>query len=256
MPGKQRGFVLLFSLWVLLGGVLLVGGMSMWSAQRARESAALLQAQQVEARLESAAHELSFRLLLLAQSPLHVAQSGLSSSDVQGVRSQVQAVHGLLDLNHAERGDLALVMRAVGVEDAESKVGALIGRRPLQSYAMLSAAGLDETEIRCLLRHVTLSSGMPRPMPELATQSLRSALRLAPLSHATEASNPASVSPVVGEVRASGNGFRYWLGAAGNREGVELVVEVQLTGRTESPVQVLEWYWLPGRGERARPCRD
>jgi hypothetical protein len=230
--------------------------MSLSTVRHARESSAQLQAQRLQARLESGAHALSHQLLLLSQSPLLVAQSRLSGVSIDDVRFQVQAVHGLLDLNHAERGDLALVMRAVGVEDAESKVGALIGRRPLQSYAMLFAAGLDETEIRCLLRHVTLSSGMPRPMPELATQSLRRALRLAPLSHATEASSPASVSPVVGEVLASGNGFRYWLGASGNREGVELVVEVQLTGRTEIPVQVLEWYWLPGRGERARPCGD
>lgn len=250
----QRGFVLLYTLWVLLGGVILLGGVSLWSQQHSRATAAQLKAQQLEAKLESAAHGLSFRLLSLASKPLSLAQAQLSSVETNGVRAGLRAVDGLLDLNHADASDMALVMRAAGVPEAALKAEALIRRRPVQTYASLAAIGLDERSTRCLLRYVTLSSGLQRPRAELAAADLRGLLGLKLGTGGFVADEAALASPVVGQVQVAGSGFRYWLSHASDPQGSELVVEVRVTGRGEPPIQVLEWYWLPRAAENVRGC--
>lgn len=252
---SQRGFVLLYTLWVLLGGVILFGGVSLWSQQRAQATAAQLRSQQLETRLESAAHGLSFRLLSLASTPLGLAQTQLSSFEANGIRAELQATHGLLDLNHADPGDMVLVLRAAGIPDAALKAEALMRRRPVQTYASLAAIGLDERSTRCLLRHVTLSSGQSRPRAELAPTDLRRLLGLKLGASGFAADDLAAASPVAGQVQVAGSGFRYWLRHAGDPQGSELVVEVRVTGRGEPPIQVLEWYWLPRVAEQARGCR-
>jgi len=63
----------------------------------------------------------------------------------------------------------------------------------------------------------------------------------------------AGESAVVGPSTLTGRAFRYRIRhAAANGEGGELVVEVRVTGRIEQPIQVLEWFRLPG--ERKARC--
>ena len=149
---------------------------------------------------------------------------------------------------------MALVMQAAGVPDAALKAEALMRRRPVQTYASLAAIGLDERSTRCLLRHVTLSSGQQRPRADLASADLRRLLGLKLGASGFASDELAAASPVVDQVQVAGSSFRYWLSHTGDPLGSELLVEVRVTGRGEPPIQVLEWYWLPRAAEPALGC--
>jgi hypothetical protein len=134
------------------------------------------------------------------------------------------------------------------------KAEALMRRRPVQTYASLAAIGLDERSTRCLLRHVTLSSGQQRPRADLASADLRRLLGLKLGASGFASDELAAASPVVDQVQVAGSSFRYWLSHTGDPLGSELLVEVRVTGRGEPPIQVLEWYWLPRAAEPALGC--
>jgi hypothetical protein len=238
-PPPRRGFVLLHTLVLLLALASLFLGVQTLGVRQARTVAAEARLQVIEGRLESAAHELSFRLLERSSYAPGRVESMMQGIAIEGVEASVTPADTLLDLNHAEAEDVLRVMQAAGVTRAGAATQALLRSRPIQTFAALQDLGVDGSAMRCLLRSTTLSSGLRRPVEGQAGPA--AADRAMP-----GASRAAGESAVVGAPTLAGRAFRYWIRlAAGTGEGGELVVEVRLTGRIEQPIQVLEWFRLP-----------
>ena len=241
----RRGFVLLHTLVLLLVLATLFLGVQSLGVRQATTVAAQARLQVMEARLESAAHELSFRLLELSgHAPGRVA-SMMRGLVIEGVEASVTPADTLLDLNHAEADDVLRVMQAAGVNRAAAVTQALLRARPIQTFAALQGLGVDAAALPCLLRSATLSSGLRRPVEghdaPAADRAMPGGARVA------------GESAVVGPSTLTGRAFRCRIRhAAANGEGGELVVEVRVTGRIEQPIQVLEWFRLPG--ERKARC--
>jgi hypothetical protein len=249
---RHRGFVLLHTLVLLLALASLVLGVQSLGVRQARSVAAQLRVQELEGRLESAAHELSFRLLERSSHDPGVVAALTKDLAIDGVQASVVLVDTLLDLNHAEADDILRLMRAAGVVQAEAVTQALLRRRPIQTFAALQGLGVDAPAVRCLLRFATLSSGLRQPLREEADRAPRDSPSPGSVGAPGGGSRTAG-SAVVAQSTLNGRTFRYWIRhAAASAEGSELVVEVRITGRLEEPVHVLEWLWLAQ--EPARRC--
>lgn len=250
---RCRGFVLLYTLVLLLAMATLFLGIQSLSKQQAHATAAQLRSMTKNIQLESAAHELSFRLLQLAALPAEDAQMVLRALTIDGVEATVVPIDALLDLNSAAREHILSLLRAAGAANAATATDQLLRQRPIQTFAALSGLGLSDTVTQCVMRFATLSSG--QPLPSRADTDPR-LLRMLALSSPGEQARTVSIaarSPVTSYATLAGRGFRYWLRHAGAESiGSDLVVEVRMTGRTDQPIHVLEWIWVPRLN--SRPC--
>ncbi len=248
-----RGFVLLYTLVLLLALATLFLGIQSLSRQQAHATAAQLRSMTQNIKLESAAHELSFQLLQLSALPTEDAQSVLRTLTVDGVEANVVPVDALLDLNSAASEHILSLFRSAGVINAAAAADQLLRQRPIQTFAALAGLSLNDTETRCVMRFATLSSGRPLPTSTDTDPRLLRLLALPAAGEPARAGSIAARSPVTSDATLAGRAFRYWLRHAGaDSTGSDLVVEVRMTGRTDQPIHVLEWIWVPRLN--SRPC--
>jgi hypothetical protein len=233
------GFVLPYTLWLLLGGVSLFALVSALALGRARETAASRDRLKLMASAESAVHETIFRLLA-SGSP---ALKGSTSFDygADGVRSHVVVVHseGLLDVNTADDGLARQLLSASGFKDAGLLADDMRRLRPFNSYAqLLPLADARGADLGCFLELVTLFSQKRVPIVESAPAFIRQALALEAKSLPDAvAAPPAGLAGSV--VRMSVDA----VGAGGS--GSRLMTDVLFTGRVDRPFGAVEWIWLP-----------
>lgn len=247
---RKRGFVLIYALWVLAGGVLLLGCISLWSQQRSKQVAVQLIRLKQAAMIESAAHTTMFHLLVAKDESLDIALGKLRRQSLPGARREIYPVQGLLDLNHADLDAIVRVLRYAHVPEAVARAKRLVALRPLQTYAMLEFVGIEDKALSCLLHNVTLSSGLRQPLGGLASPTLRRTLALqAPIGTSTQLGG----SSVVVDAKVGDTGFALHLQPI-DGVGRELIVELQLTGRSNHPIQILEWFWVVGRGTGGDKC--
>ena len=244
---RIEGFVLLYTLWLLLGGVVLFATVSGLTLGRSRSAAATSQWLRSTAAIESAAHEAMFRLVVGGSTALATTPGREVFMD--GVRMQVDATNsdGLVDLNTADDDVLGRLFAAVLPGNTSGLLKAIRGIGRLRTYSQLTAvSGLEASQIACLLRYVTLSSGKSTPAVEVAPDHVRSALSLrrdqgAITAVAAPGSMAGSSARIDIEVLQT-NGPRY-----------RLLVDALVTGRLDRPVSVLEWQWLPATQLRISP---
>lgn len=244
---RNEGFVLLYTLWLLLGGVVLFATVSTVAVGRARGAAASVEWLRSTAAAESAVHDQMFRLVVDGSTALRTK----IGSDVtfDGVRLRLDTINsdGLVDLNAANDSVLGDVLAVVIPEGAESMTRSLHSLGRLRSYAQLGMIEeLTAARLACLLRAVTLSSGKTTPELTLAPAYVglvlgqRKSTNSNSLAVATENLAGSSMRIDVSVHQPAGNGRR-------------LVVDALVTGRLERPVSILDWYWLPAPGAKNDP---
>lgn len=243
---RSRGFVLLYTLVLLLALGTLLLGIQLLSRQQSQAASAQLRGLANHEQLESAAHELNFRLLQFTSlSPENVGAL-MRSIKIAGVDATVTPVDALLDLNYAAPEHVLSLLQAAGSSNAAAATQQLLRRRPIQTFASLYAIGLEDASARCVMKLATLSSGRPLPTHAEIDERLRRALSLPAPTAQPQPSGGGPNSPVATMTGLGGSGFRYWLRLTGEGSaGTELVVEVRVTGRTDQPIHILEWIWLP-----------
>ena len=237
---QTEGFVLLYTLWILMGGVVLFGALSHISAGRSRGSATTLEWVRMSSAAESAAHEAMFRLVSNNRTAL--TNSSRRELSIDGLKMRVEIVNsdGLVDLNAADDALLGKIFDSVlplEMHGAAQKVRR-IGR--LRNYADLAAVEeLQIPSLICLLPYVTLSSGRDSPTPEFAPERVRRVL--GPNEKQDERTTLATPGSM------AGNSARIDIEVMHETQPKKrrLLVDVLLTGRHDSPVSVLEWQWLP-----------
>jgi len=245
---RTEGFVLLYTLWLMLGGVALFAAVSALSMQRARATAADASSLRLATATESAAHEMMFKLVARGHRSLAAAES--QDLTIDGVRLRAALVHsaGLVDLNNADDDSLERVLSAVGARDPAALARAVRQVRPVHSYAQLAVVDdLDLAMLGCLLRYATLSSGRSRPLFELAPEHVRTALGLT--------SGSSGGSGVTSPDSIAGGSVRLVIETVGPEgAGRRLLVDLLVTGRLDRPVAVLDWEWRPTAELRLFRC--
>lgn len=245
---RTEGFVLLYTLWLLLGGVVLFATVSALGVGRARGTAASVEWLRTTAAAESAAHDAMFRLVVGGRMAL--ATTPRREALIDGVRMQVNVTNsdGLVDLNAADDAVLGKVFAAALPQETLGLVHAVRSIGTLRSYAQLAAIeGLDAARLACLLRYVTLSSGKSTPATEFAPERVRVALSLQAYERASTA--------VAAPESLAGSSARIDIEVLQtNGTGRRLLVDALVTGRLDRPVSVLEWQWLPATDPRVLPA--
>lgn len=237
---RTEGFVLLYTLWLLLGGVAVFAMVSSMTLGRARGTASSAEWLRSTAAAESAAHDAMFNIV--ARGKRALAASSRTDSLIDGVRMNVDVIRGdgLVDLNSADATVMRRLLAAVFRGDASGLARSIESSRPLRNFAQVVAIEeLDVGELACLLRNVTLSSGKATPTSAFAPERLRSALSLElPRNNSNVvAANPDSLA---------GSSIRIDVQVVeSNGIGRRLLVDVLVTGHSDRPLSVLEWTWLP-----------
>ncbi len=241
---RTEGFVLLYTLWLLMGGVVLLATVSALAVGRARGAATSVDWLRSTAAAESAGHETMFRLV--GGGRLALAATPRRETLIDSVRLQVEATNsdGLVDLNAAEEAVLIKAFAAALPGDATDLVHAVRGIGPLRSYAQLGAIdGLDPAQLTCLLRYVTLSSGKAIPAAEFTPDRVRSALGLR--------ADQGAITAVAAPGSLAGSSARIDVEVLQtDGTGRRLLIDALVTGRLDRPISVLEWHWLPGTDRR------
>lgn len=244
---RIKGFVLLYTLWLLLGGVALFATLSSLAVGRARGVEASMEWLRSTAAGESAVHDQMFRLVVGGKAALTTTLQGDVSFNGVQMRADIVNINGLVDLNAANDAVLGDVFSAVGSTTSNSLLRRIRGLGKLQSYAQLGMLEeLDAEQLACLLHYVTLSSGKPNPEVEFAPGHVRLALNL---SIGTQINSAAVAAGAL-----AGTLIRidiHVLQSSGSRR--RLLVEALVTGRIDRPVSILEWYWLPAAS--GQDCR-
>lgn len=236
---RTEGFVLLYTLWLLLGGVVIFATASALAMGRARGATASIEWLRSTATAESAAHDQMFRLVVGGKRAL--ATRPQSDITVDAVRMKLDVINsdGLVDLNAANETVLSEVFAAVAPGNSSGLAHAVRSLGRLHSYTQLMMIeGLEAPQLACLLRYVTLSSGKPDPATEFAPEHVRLALNLR-----NELKNS---SAVVATDSLAGNSVRIGIEVLQqNSSGRLLLIDAFVTGRVDRPIRILEWQWFP-----------
>lgn len=235
---RDRGFVLLYTLWILLGGVVLFASLSGMSASRAKSAKAGLVSLQTRTALESGVHAAIFDLLRQSQMPIGPPTARAATIDGTSMTIEVLSSDGLLDANAASTADLTKLFDSLKVAAPASMAAAVTSARPLRGLDELARLpGADADLMWCLSQVLTFTSGLDRPVPTLAPASLRRQFDTAP-----PVGGPGRVATAATRV---GAGFvvRAWT-APSSGSSLGLVASVLLSGQTEHPSRVSAWSWV------------
>lgn len=235
---RDRGFVLLYTLWILLGGVVLFASLSGMGASRAKAAKVGLMALQTRTALESGLHAAIFALLRQSQAPIGPPTTRAALFD--GVPMTIEVVNsdGLLDANAASSTNLSKLFDSLKVAQPALLAAATISARPITGLDELAGLrGVDPGLLWCLSQVLTFESGRDRPVAMLAPESLK---RLFGTGLPVGGSGSATTATT-----RVGAGFlvRVWT-AHSSGSGLSLVASVLLSGRTEQPSVVSAWSWL------------
>ncbi len=234
---RGRGFILLYTLWLLLGGAVLFAALSAASISRSRSAASELAALQVRAALETAVHASVFELM--ARRHASGDPPVTRNVRVDGIPMSVEVVDqaGLLDVNAASVADLTALLARLGVQDAATVAAAVVRARPVVGLWQLAPAlNVVPHHLDCLAAVLTFSSGLSRPDVRLVPHRLARLLDLP--------SEPSGHQGIGVNLSGSGIGYviRTQAGDSQGRGGA-LTAAVILGGRRDNPVLVTDWYW-------------
>lgn len=222
---------------MLLGGVVLFAALAAASISRARGAVSGISNLQVRSALESAVHATAFELLKRGQAAGGVPQTRVVTIGELAVSVEVVDQDGLLDVNKSSAADLAVVLRALELSDPESRAAVIVSARPLTSLGQLTQVLEAATEpVDCLSSMLTFSSGLARPDSRLAPVRLVRLLSLA---------SPGGGQEGIGAPR-SGSGLGYLIRAQTSAvagQGGAIAAAVVVSGRTDAPLRVMDWYW-------------
>ena len=235
---RTRGFVLLYTLWLLIGATLIFGLVVRFAVDRSGVVVAERDQLIMEATAESALHDQLFGLLARGQRTPGAPRLDPSVARIAAASGRSD---GLIDLNHADEQWLVQLFSRLGGRDAQATFEKLRLKRPIASYAELVAAtGLNEAELACLLQRATLFSARRMPEPDAAPELVRALLGLPQRSATIE---------VAGSVAAfdTTRSRPWWIlvevqGPLGAMR--RLRTEVIVTNRADRPFGVLDRRWL------------
>ena len=236
----DKGFVLLHTLVLLLIGSSLVAIVLGLGLGRARDFSAEATARRLELAAESGVHNVLFRLAEKEVARTKDVDS-LKRVEVDGfeVELETQFSDGLVGLRSAEKRQIQEVLVAALGSRASTAFSSLSSSASLSSYADLaSLEGVGVAGLTCLLPYVTLYSDSVTPIPKHAPPKLRTLLAL---------KNDAVPGAIQDDaVSLAGSVIRIQSHAnSGNYHSRRLLVEAMITGRTDQPAWILEWFWVP-----------
>lgn len=237
---RTEGFVLLYTLWLLLGGVALLAAVSALAMNRARDATAAMRELRSASAAESAAQEALFKLIIDGR--LALPALARVERPVDGVRLQVSAVPaaGLIDLNTADTTALRTAFSIALGNDGPTLLEGVRRHGNVRYYDQLVADGVTPGRLSCLLRYVTLASGRPEPVFEFAPGHVRSALELNGRESGTESSAVPAPQSLAGEsIRID------VVVMEADAPSRHLFMDALITGRLDRPIHLLDWRWLP-----------
>lgn len=238
----HSGFFLLHTLiLVLIGGSLaaIVFGLGVG---RSRDFSADVAARRMEMAAESGVRGVLASLIAREQvradtliAPKHMVVDGFD------VEVEAQFSDGLIGLRSTDRQDRTKVLSPLSGRRASSLAIALEAGPTISSYAELAARdGIGIEGLVDLLPYVTLFSGSATPNPEHTSQDLRALLGI------EESMKPGVIQSGMTSLAGSIMRIRA-VTKSGSYRSRHLLVEVMITGRTDHPLAILEWFWVPAR---------
>lgn len=238
-PGQiHRGFILLHTLVLLLIGSALVAVVLGLALGRSRDSSAEVTARRLELAAESGVHSVLFQLLGNEGALIgDLTMQKRRKIDGIDVALATQFSDGLVGLRSAEKRYIQEVLVAALGSRASAASSSLSSAASLSSYADLaSLEGVGADGLACLLPYVTLYSERLTPVSTHAPPRLKSLLAL----------RDETTRGVIQEeaVSLAGSIIRIQARASsGQFQSRHLLVEAMITGRTDQPVWILEWFW-------------
>lgn len=184
----QRGVALLLVLWVLAMLSVMLSGLAGWVQLQSRQSAWNRQHAQAQLAAEAGLNLALQGLTDPQQRQRWVADGREIAVEFDGaqLRIKVFSERGKLDMNSAAAQDVARLARAVGASSSQAQALAhgLQAQRSKDAESMQvieqarQLPGMTQPLYTRMLAHITLWSGLDRPDPAFASDTLRRALNL------------------------------------------------------------------------------
>jgi len=243
---EERGFILVGAIWLLMlcgsiAAILMLRGVNDGKAAKA-QAKSMGTRFALESAIETAASDLLFNGLRSRWAQLP-AENSVSISDQQ-IEVRVSNEVGRLDLNAASPDKVGSALQGFGFTSAERQplLDELqrrhIANDRLQTWAevpmVLAKLPADKLTTTCLIRELTLYSGLAAPRPNQVSPELGHALGLA------TSAEPAVPDP--------GSALRF---EAISQDGARLIEVLRITGTIGRPITILRREFNPPCGSTA-----
>lgn len=245
-PKDERGFILIGAIWLLMlcasiAAILMLRGLNEGKAAKT-QATSMATRFALESAVETAAADILFNGQR-SHWALLPAESAVPISD-RTIQVRVSNEVGRLDLNDANPEEVASALQGFGFAAAERQplLDELeqrhIANHRLQTWAevpmILAKLPADRLRSTCLVRELTLYSGLAAPRPNQVSPELGHALGLA------TSAEPALPDP--------GSALRF---EAFSQDGARLLEVLRITGTIGRPITILRREFNPPCGSRA-----
>jgi hypothetical protein len=233
---RTEGFVLLYTLWLLLAGVAAFAVLSRIVLQRSAEVAAESGSLTISSAMDSALHTVAYELLSQPRAAWSASELRERTFNDVRVSTRMRTAAGLLDLNGATPASLRTMVASIGIADASTVAGKIVAARPIRAYAQLSTlTGMTPWQHDCLRRLASLT-GSPPVSPTGPPSVSREVVQRVDSVAAASAESIA------------GSAIRVFVTATAQRDQT-LIVDLLFTGKADRPVLITAWdQELPATG--------